>query len=151
MRALARRSLRGEWLGAVIVMLINYAVSNVPYMIVSSLTQSEFLLTCAAIYSYMVAGPLSLGLAFYFLRLFRMEDHPQKLVFEGFHHFHNALGLYVFMILRIFLWSLLLIVPGIIASFRYSQAFFILADDPDKDPRQCLAESDMMMPKAIAA
>ena len=35
------------------------------------------------------------------------------------------------MELFIILWSLLFIIPGIIASFRYSQAFFILADDPD--------------------
>ena len=35
--------------------------------------------------------------------------------------------------------------PGIIASIRYSQAFFILADDPSKGIRQCMDESKAMM------
>ena len=51
----------------------------------------------------------------------------------------------LFQSLFIFLWSLLLIVPGIIAAIRYSQAFFILADDPSKGIRQCMDESKAMM------
>jgi len=144
-RSLARQSLRGQWLGAIIVMLMNYIISNLPYLLVSSLTKSEFLLTAAAVYSYMVAGPLSLGMAFFFLKLFRMQEHNPRMLLDGFKYFRNALGVYVMTLMRIFLWSLLFIIPGIIASFRFSQAFFILADDPEKDPLTCLSESDMMM------
>jgi len=144
-RAVARQALRGEWIGAVLVMILNYLVSDLPYLIVSSLTESEFMITAAALYSYIVAGPLSLGLAFYFIKVFRMEEHPKKLLFHGFKHFRNAMGVYVFMLAKIFLWSLLFIIPGIIASFRYSLSFFILADDPEKDPLRCLAESDVIM------
>ena len=37
-------------------------------------------------------------------------------------------------------------IPGIIAALRYSQAFYILADDPSKNIMQCISESrDMMM------
>ncbi|MBR4150008.1 MAG: DUF975 family protein [Firmicutes bacterium] len=144
-RSLARQSLRGEWLGALLVMIINYAVSNLPYMIVTFLTKSDFLIIAASVYSYMVAGPLSLGLAFYFLRVFRMQEHRTKLLFDGFSHFRNALGVYVMVMIRIFLWSFLFIIPGIIAAFRFSMAFFVLADDPEKDPLTCLRESDMMM------
>ena len=43
------------------------------------------------------------------------------------------------------LWSLLLIVPGVIAAYRYSQALYILLDDPAKSPIQCLRESKGMM------
>ena len=132
-RSLARQSLRGQWLGAIIVMLMNYIISNLPYLLVSSLTKSEFLLTAAAVYSYMVAGPLSLGMAFFFLKLFRMQEHNPRMLLDGFKYFRNALGVYVMTLMRIFLWSLLFIIPGIIASFRFSQAFFILADDPEID------------------
>ena len=66
-------------------------------------------------------------------------------IFLGFERFGKALGLFLFQALFIFLWALLLFVPGIIAAIRYSQAFFILADDPTKGIRQCMDESKAMM------
>lgn len=45
----------------------------------------------------------------------------------------------------IFLWSLLLVVPGIIAAYRYRQALYIMLDDPDKSVLQCIRESKAMM------
>ena len=69
-----------------------------------------------------------------------VTDLAKSLEFYG-----KALGLFLFQGLFIVLWSLLFIVPGIIAAIRYSQAFFILADDPNKGIRQCMDESKMMM------
>ena len=43
------------------------------------------------------------------------------------------------------LWSMLLLFPGIIAYYRYSQAIYILVDDPTKSPMQCIRESKAMM------
>ncbi len=42
------------------------------------------------------------------------------------------------------LWSLLLLFPGVIAYYRYSQAIYILVDDPTKSPMQCIACKAMM-------
>ena len=47
--------------------------------------------------------------------------------------------------LYIFLWSLLLIVPGIIASYRYRQAIYLLIDHPEMSVRECINESKRMM------
>lgn len=43
--------------------------------------------------------------------------------------------------LFIFLWSLLLLIPGIVAAYRYSFALNILLDDPSKGVMQCIRES----------
>ena len=43
-----------------------------------------------------------------------------------------------------FLWSLLLLFPGIIAAYRYSMAIYILLDDPSKSVMQCIRESKAM-------
>lgn len=43
------------------------------------------------------------------------------------------------------LWSMLLMFPGIIAYYRYSQAIYILVDNPTKSPMQCIRESKAMM------
>lgn len=47
--------------------------------------------------------------------------------------------------LRIWLWSLLLVVPGIIACYRYSQVWNIKSDHPDWGASRCIAESARLM------
>ena len=47
--------------------------------------------------------------------------------------------------LFIFLWSLLLLVPGIIAAYRYRMARFLLLDHPDMGVTDCLRASKEMM------
>jgi len=43
------------------------------------------------------------------------------------------------------LWTFCFIIPGIIAAIRYSQAFYILAQDSSKGVMQCIEESKWMM------
>ena len=47
--------------------------------------------------------------------------------------------------LLIFLWSLLLVVPGIIASYSYRQGLYILLDHPEMSVMECLRASKHMM------
>lgn len=47
--------------------------------------------------------------------------------------------------LFIFLWSLLLVIPGIIAAYRYRMAKFLLLDDPDRGVTDCIRMSKQMM------
>ena len=51
------------------------------------------------------------------------------------------------LLLRIFvaLWTLLLIIPGFIASYSYSMTFYILADHPDMDIMTAIRTSKIMM------
>ena len=44
-----------------------------------------------------------------------------------------------------FLWSLLLIIPGIVASFAYSMTFFIMADNPNLSANDAIRVSKEMM------
>lgn len=99
----------------------------------------------SSIYVLLVGGSLQLGVTLFFLAMFRKQAVGVSDIFLGFERFGKSLGLLFFQGLFVFLWSLLLIVPGIIAAIRYSQAFYILADDPDKGIRQCMDESKAMM------
>jgi uncharacterized membrane protein len=49
------------------------------------------------------------------------------------------------IVIFITLWTLLLIIPGIIAALRYSQAVFIMVENPDKGIFQCIRESKEIM------
>jgi uncharacterized membrane protein len=49
------------------------------------------------------------------------------------------------MLLFVILWTLLLIIPGIIAGLSYSMTFYILSDDRTLKPREALDKSKQMM------
>ena len=67
------------------------------------------------------------------------------ILFTGFDYFVKAALLRLVTSILILLWTLLFIVPGIIAAIRYSQAFYILADHPDKDIMECIEDSKYLM------
>lgn len=60
---------------------------------------------------------------------------------DGFGQLWRILLLQIVSTILIALWSLLLVVPGIIAAYRYSMAFFILLDHPEYGVMDCLRES----------
>ncbi len=66
-------------------------------------------------------------------------------LFSRFKIFWKAVGLRYFMGLFIFLWSLLLIVPGIIASYRYALAPYLLAQYPEMGVREAVDRSKQLM------
>ena len=56
----------------------------------------------------------------------------------------NFWGLFL-MGLKLFLWYLLLIIPGIVKAFGYALTPFLLVDCPELTPLQCIKLSDKMM------
>ena len=172
LRALGRNALAGQWQNAIITVIIYIVCMEIPPLVFNSLfgvNVGNVLMSdgytygldpsvyagmynnmpnysfLSSVYTILVVGPLTLGLTMFFLALFRRHTVKPVDTFLGFERFGKAVGLLLFQSLFIFLWTLLFIVPGIIASIRYSQAFFILADDPTKGIRQCVNESKAMM------
>lgn len=66
-------------------------------------------------------------------------------LFSSVKYLLKALGLTFMISLFTLLWSLLLLIPGIIAAYSYSQAVFIMVENPDKGVMQCIRESKEMM------
>ena len=67
-------------------------------------------------------------------------------LFRGFRDdFGGTLLISLLSGLFIFLWSLLLVVPGIVAAYRYRQALYLLLDHPERSAWQCLRESSALM------
>ena len=65
--------------------------------------------------------------------------------FGGFKRPLEVTWLMVLMNLKVFLWSLLFIVPGIVAVYRYRQAWYLKTENPEWGAAKCLAESGRMM------
>lgn len=52
---------------------------------------------------------------------------------------------YFYVKTLILLWTLLLIIPGIIAALRYSMAYYIMMDNPQLSAFEALNQSKRMM------
>lgn len=66
-------------------------------------------------------------------------------LFSSARYLLKALGLMIVMTVFVSLWMVLLVIPGVIAAYRYSQAIFIMAENPEKGILQCIRESKEMM------
>lgn len=64
---------------------------------------------------------------------------------KSFNRVGESLWLYFLMSLKIFLWTLLFIIPGIVKTFSYMLAPMIKAKNPERTANECIAESCRLM------
>jgi len=145
LRALGRQALSGKWKLAALGTLLYGLLVIVPVIILDEIFGNGEPTAVSTIYSMLVTGPMSLGYISFAVSIFRNRQTSPAEVLYGFERFGKALGLYLLMSLFILLWTLLFIIPGIIAAYRYSLSFFILADNPDIGIMQAINESKRMM------
>ena len=131
----ARESLSGNWGLAIATFLV--------YGIIISIFQ--VIPTVGSVLALFIAGPVLVGVSMFSLSLSRGESARLEQIFEGFKNYGTVLGAYLLMVLFIFLWMLLLIIPGIIAAIAYSQTFYILAEDDAISSMDALKKSKEMM------
>jgi uncharacterized membrane protein len=132
LRALARNQLHGTWLAAAGMFFI-YCIC---------ITGSSSLVGVGLL---ILGGPLTVGLCGYFLRKTRGETAKVENLFDGFKIFRSSFLLFLLQGIFIILWSCLFFVPGIVKSFSYSMAFFILRDNPDTGALEAINISRKMM------
>lgn len=97
------------------------------------------------IISFVITGPLSLGLAIFSLSLSRIQSPKLQYLFDGFDRIGVTFWAYLLTLFFTILWALLLLIPGIIASLSYSMTFYILADDVSIGARDAIKKSKIMM------
>lgn len=66
-------------------------------------------------------------------------------VFSMFGRWKTALWSRILIGIRVMLWSLLFVIPGIVASYSYAMVGFVLADHPEMSASEALAESKRIM------
>ena len=93
----------------------------------------------------LVTTVIGVGMTIYALRVMRGEKAGVGDLFDGFAYFFKIIWLNILMGIYVFLWSLLLFIPGIIAAYRYSMAIYLLLDHPDWRVGQCIRESKRLM------
>ena len=97
------------------------------------------------IISLIISGPLSLGYTILILLISRNQKPGFVILFSGFKRFGASFAAHLLQLIFIILWTLLLIIPGIIACLRYSQTFYILSEDENISPLEAISKSKEMM------
>ena len=92
-----------------------------------------------------IGGPLTVGFIMFNLNFIRNGNGTFVNLFEGFKKFSDYFLAYLLKTGLILLWTLLFIVPGIIKSLAYSQALYIMYDNPGITPKEALDKSEKMM------
>jgi len=91
-----------------------------------------------------MSGILAAGFTYYSLLISRRAKAGLGDMFDIFGIFFRALGMLLLQAVYVMLWSLLFIIPGIIAAYRYSMAIYIMLDRPDISVVDCIRMSKEM-------
>lgn len=134
-RESARKQLVGRWGPAILAYFIITIIVGLP----GAIPDVGWVITL------LIAGPFTLGQTIYSIKFKRGEQVFIENIFDGFKRFSAAFVLQILISLFVLLWSLLLIVPGVIAYLGYSQAFYILNDNPGLTATEALNRSKEMM------
>ncbi|MBX4261922.1 DUF975 family protein [Clostridium estertheticum] len=138
-RRSAREQLKGKWGNAILLCLLYSIMISVVSGIIALI---PFI---GPIILILLVGPITLGFVTCFLKIVRKEPFMFENLFDGFNNFSSAVLAQLLITIFVFLWTLLLIIPGIIASYSYFLVFYILSDNPDLSAMDALKMSKKMM------
>lgn len=114
--------------------------------VITMLFGTFFSLTIASsLISIFVLGPLEVGTQHYFLESTQMRFRLENIT-RGFTggRYRNVVMTMLLRNIYIFLWSLLLLIPGIIKSYSYAMVPFLLAENPGIPPSRAIEMSMAM-------
>lgn len=134
LRAEARQALEGKWVmaavAALIFMAISAGLSSIPV---------------AGILIMLLTLPIGYGFVILMLNVSRGGDIDLGVLFEGFKDYGRILGTKILQTIYIFLWTLLLIIPGIIKQYSYAMTDYILKEEPELRNNAAIEKSMAMM------
>lgn len=92
-----------------------------------------------------VCNPLYVGGTRFFIVNMEKQADFSELGFSFKKNYKNIVKTMFFMSLKVFLWTLVFIIPGIIKAYEYRMIPFILAERPDLDTKEVLKLGSRMM------
>ncbi len=166
-RARAREALKGNWglavgtgfaveaISIALTYIVQFALALTGLMSFGSFTYlnegalpspmgvlAYFVLTILVNF---VVLAISVGYYYFNINLIKGSDYRFENIFSRIGKLFKIFGLFFMIGLFTFLWSLLLVIPGIIASFRYAMAPYIMAENPEIGIMEAISQSKEMM------
>lgn len=163
-RRWARHALRGKWPEAILAGIvmgllggsggISFTTSNLNRFLTDlfnynhSLTGLYILLACSIasiVLAIVIGGVLQMGYCLFNLNLVDGKTAQVTDLFSQFRRIGTGVRMVLCTTFLVLLWSLLLIIPGIIASYSYAMTPYILAENPECGVIDSIDRSKEMM------
>lgn len=138
----AIESLSGNWGKGAIASLVFLLVFYVPALIINIASPSE---ANVGNLWYLVLLPLSWGITVFFLGIARGEAMSYGQLFDGFKDYGRIFTTTFLVGLYTVLWSMLLVIPGVIKGYSYMMTPYILKDNPEMKNNEAIEKSMEMM------
>lgn len=132
LRAEARVALTDKWVMGAVTTLVFGAVSGAASYI-------------PVVGTILVALPMMYGYSIVMLSVMRGGEMNIGGLFDGFNDFGRIVGTKLLQVIYTFLWTLLLVIPGIIKNYSYAMTDFILKDQPELANNAAIEKSMAMM------
>ena len=135
-KGVAKGNLQNNWGTAILVCLIITAISVLAGLIP----------VAGSIVAVIIAGPLTVAELCYFSALHRKQQPTIGTAFTDFGNgFWGKVGAYLLESVYVILWTLLLIIPGIIKSYSYATTMFLKSKNPEIKAKEAIALSQKIM------
>lgn len=164
-RRLGRKALEGNWGLSIFVSFVAAIFGGLCHNINSGITytfnpsdisklssnpqQAKAIITTLIISFLLIrlilGGTVLLGHCTFLLKQYDRKGPTFGDLFSQFHRYSDGLCLNLLTSIYTILWTLLFIIPGIIASYSYAMAPFILAENPEYTPTEAIEASKKLM------
>lgn len=114
-----------------------FILASLPIIIIASLF--------AAVIYFVLGSFIGVGYAKFNLNLVDKKNAAFETLFEYFSRWKTTTIARLLRALYVFLWSLLFIIPGIVAGFSYAMTDYILAEDPELTADEAISQSKSIM------
>ncbi|OXX82967.1 hypothetical protein AVM15_14350, partial [Paraclostridium benzoelyticum] len=146
LKSSAKDQLKGRWLVAILVFVCYSAILQLANVELTNSTEGSMIGLSLNIIGVLVYGSLQVGVSRFSLKLAHKDSTAQfNDLFSGFDVFIKALVMNFIIWICVFIGTILFVIPGIIVGIMFSQANYILAENPDKSAMECIKESARMM------
>ena len=140
LRDQAYEALRGKWTPAVVTSLVFCILLGVAV----SLSRVNALLYLIAYLGG--ASIVAIGMLYACWDLFTKGTLPEAgALFAPFKQYARTVGAVLLVFVYTLLWTLLLVIPGIIKAYSYSMTFYILRENPEMTAGDAITASQKMM------
>lgn len=142
----ALSALENKWGNFVLITFVYGFIIGIT-QVLSGDKDSPAILHLIGLVLFILALPLTWGYQTLFLGAVRGGDATAKDMFEGYNKelFSRVLTTTLLYYVYVFLWSLLLLIPGCIKAYSYAMTPYILKDNPEMKNNAAIEESMRMM------
>ena len=148
LKAMAKESLQGKYGDAIVITVLLFIISALIGGATAAFTTNmseENAEIIESIVELILSGLFTFGYLSFFLKISRNEDVEINELWNKTSMFMTFIAAAILIGLFTTLWTLLLIIPGIIAAYSYQMTLYILLDNPNMNVMDAIKESKRMM------